>query len=114
MVSLHVSTLENFIRYGYIRLWNHRDSKESRIDLSFVETRQGRDFWVGKVNTSIEEAWCYDKRGQVCPKGEVVGNLFWYRFVFGTSQGNVLYYEQMEDLMGGSGQTYENSFDRSW
>jgi len=114
VVSLVVSTRRNFMRYGYIRLWNHRDRKESRIDLSFVETKQQRDYWIGKVNTSMAEAWCYDQRGQDCPKGGEVGNLFWYRFVVGTQQGNVLYYEQMEDLLGGSGECYENSFDRSW
>ncbi|GJQ12477.1 hypothetical protein GpartN1_g4275.t1 [Galdieria partita] len=113
-VSLAISTQKDYIRYGYIRLWNHRDGKESRVDLSFVENKQGRDFWMGKVNTSIQEAWCYDKRGKDCPKGGEVGNLLWYRFVVGTQQGNILYYEQMEDLLGGFGQSYENSLDRSW
>ncbi|EME30457.1 alpha-amylase [Galdieria sulphuraria] len=114
IVSLVVSTQQDYIRYGYIRLWNHRDSKENRVDLSFVESKEGRDFWMGKVNTSIQEAWCYDKRGQDCTKGGESGNLFWYRFIVGTQHGNILYYEQMEDLLGGFGQAYENSLDRSW
>eukprot|EP00871_Galdieria_phlegrea_P004858 jgi/Galph1/5373/GphlegSOOS_G4036.1 len=113
-VELTISAQQNFIKYGYIRIWNHRDSKESHVDLYYYEQRDGTEFWRATINTNKTEAWCLDGSGLQCGRGQTSGNLFWYRFVIVDHDNTVWYYEQKSDALGGEGQTYDSSSDRSW